>query len=109
MGRLATLEDVEHLPLGAASAIVALHPHPHDVAMQNRAHLLRRQIDADGTVIGDHEAVPVAVALHHTVDLGAQAHRILYFACHACNFDAIVTVFADCSEEKKYLPRWRNW
>ena len=60
--RLASFDDVEHAPFGAALAVVAHDAHAHAVAVQHRAHFLRRQVDHRLSVVATHEAMTVLVA-----------------------------------------------
>ena len=80
--RLAPLEDLEHAAFGPALAVVAHDAHAHAVAVQHRAHLLRRQIDVGFAVVAQHEAVAVAMALHRAFDLahqsGAECRRVTW-------------------------------
>ena len=71
--RLAPLEDVEHAPFGAALAVVAHDAHAHAVAVQHRAHFLRRQVDRRLAVVAAHEAVPVLVAFDLAFDFAEQS------------------------------------
>ena len=74
--RLAALEDLEHVAFGPAAPVVAHDAHAHAVAVQHRAHLLRRQVDVGraGAVAGvaQHEAVAIAMALHDAFDFAQQ-------------------------------------
>ncbi len=70
--RLAPFDDVEHAPLGAALAVVAHDAHTHAVAVQHRAHFLRRQVNRRLAVVAAHETVPVLVAFDHALDFAQQ-------------------------------------
>jgi hypothetical protein len=59
-------------PFGAALAVEAHDAHAHAVAVQHRAHLLRRQIDRRLAVVAAHEAVAVDVAFDNSLDLAQQ-------------------------------------
>jgi hypothetical protein len=69
---LAALEDVEHPALGPALAVVAHDAHAHAVAVQHRAHLLRRQVDGGFAVVALDEAVAVAMAFDTALGLAEQ-------------------------------------
>ncbi len=71
--RLAALQDVDHAAFGAALAVEAQQAHAHAVAVQHAAHFLWRQVDGGVAVVGDDEAVAVAVALDTAVDFTRQS------------------------------------
>ena len=72
-GGALALEDLEHAAFGPALAVVADDARLDAVAVQHRAHLLRREIEIGAVVVADDEAVTVAMALDRAVDL---AHEI---------------------------------
>ena len=91
------------MAFGAAAAVVAHDAHAHAVAVQHRAHLLRREVDVGGAaLVADHEAVAVAVALHGAVDLAHQSG-----AEHRSGSGEMMFLMIKflCPE----MPRWRNW
>ena len=69
---LAPLDDVEHVPFGAALAVVAHDAHLHAVAVQHRMHLLLRQVDVGLAVVALHKAVAVAVTDDGAANLAHQ-------------------------------------
>jgi hypothetical protein len=70
--RLAALDDVEHAAFGPPLAVIAQDAHAHAVAVQHRAHLLRRQIHAGFTVVADDEAVAVTMAFDAPLEFTQQ-------------------------------------
>ena len=94
--RALALQDLEHAPFGAALAVVADDARLDPVAMQDRAHFLRRQIEVRAAVGADDEAVAVAMALHDAFDFahefGAGGRRIVVCDC----FDDKVQDFLKC-------------
>jgi len=67
-GRLAPLDDLDHAAFGPPLAVIANDTCAHAVAMQHRAHLLRREIEVRLVVVADQEPVPITVALHRAFD-----------------------------------------
>jgi hypothetical protein len=72
-GRLPALEDLEHAALGPTLAVVADDARLDAVAVQHRAHLLRREIEVGLAIVADQKAVAVTVPLHRAFDL---AHEL---------------------------------
>ena len=73
IGALRALEDLEHAAFGAALAVVAHDARLDAVAVQHRAHLLRREVDVGLPVVAHDEAVAVAMALHRAFDFAHQS------------------------------------
>ena len=59
-------------PSGRPLLVVAHDARLDAVAVQHRAHLLRREIDVGLAVVADDEAVAVAMALDRALDFGHQ-------------------------------------
>ena len=91
--RLAAFQDLEHPPFRPALAVVADHPHADAVAVQNRPHFLRRQIDVGLAIVALHEAVPIAVALDDALDLTHQCSTKWRTACLVFVLDAKISGF----------------
>ena len=72
-GAFATLDNVQHATLGSALAIVPHHAYANSVAMHERTHLLRAEIDVRFSVITPYETVAIAVARNGALDLADQA------------------------------------
>ena len=70
--RLLALEDLEHAAFGPALAVVADDARPHAVAVQHRAHFLRREIEVGLAVVADEEAMAVAMAQDRALDFAHQ-------------------------------------
>ena len=58
------LGDFQHAALRPAAPVLPHDAHLDTVAVQHRAHLIRRQINVGLAIVAHHEAVAVAVALH---------------------------------------------
>ena len=69
--RLLALDDFEHVAFGPALLIVANDACLDTVAVQYRAHFLRRQVQI-GSVLADDESVAVAMALNGALHFGHQ-------------------------------------
>ncbi len=80
---LATLDDLEHQTLRTPLPIEANHPHLHAIAVQNRAHLLRRKVDTGLAVVADDKAVTISMSLDGSDDFTHQAHKLGGGCCHA--------------------------
>jgi len=72
--RLPALEDLEHAPFGSTFAVVADDPRLHAIAVQHRAHLLRREVQVGLAIVSNEKTVTVAVTLH----------RAFHFAHQVC-------------------------
>ena len=70
--RLAPLKDVEHAAFGPAFAVVAQHANAHAVFVQDAAHLLRCEVDGGVAVVGNDQAVAVAVAFNAAFEFAHQ-------------------------------------
>ena len=84
---LLALDDLEHAPFGPALLVVADDAHLDAVAVQDRAHLLRRKKDVGMGALADDETVAVAVAEDRALHFGHQlvADGVLSLGC--CCFD----------------------
>jgi hypothetical protein len=72
IGVLAPLQDVEHAALGPALAVVAQNADADAVAVQHRAHFLRREIHGRLAVVADDETMAVAVPFDAAFDFAQQ-------------------------------------
>ena len=82
--------------LGPAAAVEAHDTHLDAVAVQHRTHLLLGEVDVGLSILADHEAVTVAVALHGALDLGHQFGADRGGAGVLVRFDDIVQDFLKC-------------
>ncbi len=95
--RFAALDDLEHVAFGPALAVVAHDACAHAVAVQHRAHFLRRQIDVGHAgAFAQEETMAITVALHGAFHFAHQrgAERRGVLGC--CVLDAKLSSFLRC-------------
>ncbi|OPZ72699.1 MAG: hypothetical protein BWY83_00508 [bacterium ADurb.Bin478] len=61
-----SFNDLKHAAFRATFAVLAHDAHADLILVQDRTHLVRRQVDVGAAVFSNQKPMPVAVALHRT-------------------------------------------